>query len=170
MRSLSFKINAKLVLDGTADVRRSAEGDMLRIKAAEGSSIELFAGSEGRDLLKSLGISPGAIVNTGSLLDKDDKTTDAPPLFALDLPTTMSLAEKDTAETAMEAIQDALSKIQRAYRDLTMDPALKELLQGPQAGKRGGTVPAYYNSQLANYQAGLARLNSGSGGQASAYF
>ncbi len=170
MRSLSFKINAKLVLDGTADVRRSAEGDMLRIKAAEGSSIELFAGSEGRDLLKSLGITPGAIVNTGSLLDKDDKTTDAPPLFALDLPTTMSLAEKDTAETAMEAIQDALSKIQRAYRDLTMDPALKELLQGPQAGKRGGTVPAYYNSQLANYQAGLARLNSGSGGQASAYF
>ncbi|RKR00163.1 outer membrane protein assembly factor BamB [Maricaulis maris] len=162
MRSLTFKINATLVLKGTADVRRSTEGDMLRIKAAEGSTIELFAGSEGRDLLKSLGISPGAIVNNGSLLDKDDKTTDAPPLFALDLPTSMSLKEMDSAEKAMEAIQDALSKIQRAYRDLTMDPALKDLLNGPQAGKTGGTVPAYYNSQLANYQAGLDRLNSGS--------
>ncbi|WP_417485977.1 hypothetical protein [Maricaulis sp.] len=166
MRSLSFKINAKLVLDGTADVRRSSEGDMLRIKAAEGSKIELFAGSEGRDLLKSLGISAGAIVNTGSLLDDDDKTTDAPPLFALDLPTVMSLSDEDTATEAMEALQDALSKVQRAYRDLTMDPALKELLNGPQAGKKGGTVPAYYNAQLANYQAGLARLNSGGGSQA----
>lgn len=163
MRSLSFKINAKLVLDGTADVRRSSEGDMLRIKAAKGSTIELFAGSEGRDLLKSLGISAGAIVNTGSLLDDDDKTTDAPPLFALDLPTVMSLSDEDTATTAMDALQDALSKVQRAYRDLTMDPALKELLKGPQAGKKGGTVPAYYNAQLANYQAGLARLNSGGG-------
>ena len=67
------------------------------------------------------------------------------------------------------ALQDALSKIQRAYRDLTLDPALKELLKGPQAGKRGGTVPAYYNSQLANYQAGLARLNSGPSGQASLF-
>jgi hypothetical protein len=166
MRSLTFKINAKLVLDGSADVRRSSEGDMLRIKAAEGSTIELFAGGEGRDLLKSLGIAPGAIVNNGSLLDKDDKTTDGPPLFALDLPQTMSLKELDSAETAMEALQDALSKIQRAYRDLTLDPALKELLKGPQAGKKGGTVPAYYNSQLANYQAGLARLNSGPSGQA----
>lgn len=165
MRSLTFKINAKLVLSGSADVRRSSDGDMLRIKAAEGSTIELFAGSEGRDLLKSLGISPGAIVNTGSLLDKDKKTSDGPPLFALGLPNALSLKEKDSAETAMEAIQDALSKIQRAYRDLTMDPALKELLKGPQAGKKGGTVPAYYNAQLANYQAGLARLNSGAGGQ-----
>jgi hypothetical protein len=166
MRSLTFKINSALVLDGTADVRRGLDGDQLRIKAAKGSTIELFAGSEGRDLLKSLGVQPGAIVNTGSLLDDDDKTSDAPPLFALELPVGMNLDDEKAAETAFEAIQAAMSKIQRAYREITMDPALKALLDGPQAGKKGGTVPAYYNAQLANYQAGLARLSAGPQGSA----
>ena len=171
MRSLTFKINAHLVLDGTADVRRGSEGDQLRIKAAEDHKIEFFAGETGRDLLKSLGMEPGAIVNTGSLLDDDDKSVDAPPIFSLDLPNLLSLADKDAAEAAMEALQDAMSKVQRAYRDITTDPALKALLEGPQAGKSGGTVPAYYNAQLANYQAGLSRLNQGpSAGNAALFF
>ena len=161
MRSLTFKINAALVLNGTADVRRSSDGDQLRIKAAEGKTIELFAGGDGRDLLESLGIQPGAIVNTGSLLDDDEKTSDAPPLFALELPVSMSLSDEKSAESAFEAIQDAMSKVQRAYREITMDPALKMLLEGTQAGKKGGTVPAYYSAQLANYQAGLSRLSAG---------
>ena len=162
MRSLTFKINAALVLSGTADVKRGTDGDQLRIKAAEGKTIELFAGGEGRDLLESLGMQPGAIVNTGSLLDKDSKTSDAPPLFAMALPIGLALGDEEKAEAAYEAIQNGMSQIQRAYREITMDPALKNLLEGPQAGKRGGTVPAYYNAQLANYQAGLDRLMSGS--------
>ena len=170
IRSLTFKINAALVLDGTADVRRSSEGDMLRIKAAEGSTIELFAGADGRDLLKSMGLQAGAIVNTGSLLDKDEKTSDAPPLHALDLPPTMTIGSLEDAEKAYEFIETAMSKLQRAYRDITMDPALKSLLEGPQAGKKGGTVPAHVSAQLANYQAGLARLSGGSGVNATAYF
>ncbi|MHA6287056.1 hypothetical protein [Maricaulis sp. CAU 1757] len=161
MRSLTFKINAALVLNGTAEVKRGSDGDQLRIKAAEDKTIELFAGGDGRDLLKSLGMSPGAIVNTGSLLDKDDKTSDAPPLFALELPTSMSIASEEDAEKAYETLQDSMSVLQRAYREITMDPALKALLEGPQKGKKGGSVPAYYNAQLANYQAGLARLNAG---------
>jgi hypothetical protein len=163
MRSLTFKINAALVLDGTADVRRSSAGDQLRIKAAEGKTIELFAGADGRDLLSALGIQAGAIVNTGSLLDDDEKTSDAPPLFALELPVSMSLKDEESAEAAFEAIQTAMNTVQRAYRDITMDPALKELLKGPQAGKTGGKVPAYYSAQLANYQAGLSRLQAGGG-------
>lgn len=169
IRSLTFKINAALVLDGTADVRRGTDGDQLRIKAAEGKTIELFAGADGQDLLESLGIQPGAIVNTGSLLDDDEKTSDAPPLFALELPTLMSIGDETAAEEAYEAIQDAMSKVQRAYREITMDPALKALLEGPTAGKTGGEVPAYYSAQLANYQAGLARLNAAPEGTASLF-
>lgn len=157
------------MLDGTADVRRGTDGDQLRIKAAEGKTIELFAGADGQDLLESLGIQPGAIVNTGSLLDDDEKTSDAPPLFALELPTLMSIGDETAAEEAYEAIQDAMSKVQRAYREITMDPALKALLEGPTAGKTGGEVPAYYSAQLANYQAGLARLNAAPEGTASLF-
>ena len=169
IRSLTFKINAALVLNGTADVRRGAKGDQLRIKAAEGSRIELYAGAEGRDLLKSMGLPAGAIVNTGSLLDKDTKTSDAPPLHALELPASMAISSLEDAEKAYESLSDAMSKLQRAYRDITMDPALKALLEGPQAGKKGGKVPAHVSAQLANYQAGLARLSSG-GFNATAYF
>lgn len=170
VRAITFKINAALILDGTADVRRSSEGDRLRIKAAEDKTIEIFAGADGRDLLKSLGMKPGAIINTGSLLDKDDKSVDGPPLFAMDLPTEISIADKDVAAAAQESLLQALSIIQRAYRDITMDPALKELLSGPRAGRSGGSVPAYYNAQLANYQAGLARLNAGPSSNATAFF
>lgn len=169
IRSLTFKINAALVLDGTADVRRGPNGDQLRIKAAKNSTIELYAGAEGRDLLKSMGVQAGAIVNTGSLLDKDTKTSDAPPLHALELPASMAISSLEDAEKAYESLSDAMSKLQRAYRDITMDPALKALLEGPQAGKTGGKVPAHVSAQLANYQAGLARL-SGGGFNATAYF
>jgi hypothetical protein len=62
MRSLTFKLNAVLVLDGNSDVRRSANGDMLRIKPKEGVKIELFAGDDGRDALNGLGLPEGAII------------------------------------------------------------------------------------------------------------
>ena len=82
----------------------------------------------------------------------------------------MAISSLEDAEKAYESLSDAMSKLQRAYRDITMDPALKALLEGPQAGKRGGTVPAHVSAQLANYQAGLSRLAGGSGVNATAYF
>tara|TARA_R110002073_G_scaffold23696_5_gene80722 strand:+ start:8263 stop:10998 length:2736 start_codon:yes stop_codon:yes gene_type:complete len=156
MRSLTFKINGALILDGTADVRRATNGDALRISPKEGSTIELFAGGEGRDLLKALGMAPGAIVKRASLLDKDG-SADAPPLFAMDLPTLLDLSDKDTSKTAFDAISHAMTIVQRSYRELTTPAGLKNLLnEGP--GKRGGTVPPYLAAQLANYTAGLERL------------
>ena len=163
MRSLTFKLNAVLVLDGTSDVRRSSNGDMLRIQPKEGVKIELFAGDDGRDALSGLGLPEGSIIGKGSLLDKDDSTSDAPEIFAMELPASMSISDKDAAAKALEALSKAQSVIQRAYRDLTTDPALKALLNGPQAGKKGGTVPAYLTAQVSNYQAGLDRLLGGSG-------
>ena len=165
MRSLTFKINGALILDGTADVRRATNGDALRITPKEGSTIELFAGSEGRDLLKALGMAPGAIVKKASVLDKDG-SADAPPMFAMDLPSLMNLSDKDTAKTAFDAISHAMTIVQRAYRELTTPASLQNLLnEGP--GKRGGTVPAYLTKQLANYSAGLERLG---GSTSSGYY
>lgn len=165
MRSLTFKLNAALVLDANADVRRSAGGDMLRITPKEGVTVTLSAGKAGQDALSGLGLPEGSLRGKASLLDRnEDTTSDAPKVFALELPRNLSIADRDGALAAMEALSEAVSKVQRAHRELTMDPALKELLNGPQAGKRGGTVPAYLQSQLANYSAGLQRLNAGGGG------
>ncbi len=165
MRSLTFKLNAALVLDANADVRRSANGDMLRITPKEGVTVTLSAGKEGQDALSGLGLPEGGLRGKASLLRRnEDTTSDAPKVFALELPKALSIADRDGALAAMEALSNAVSKIQRAHRELTTDPALKALLDGPQAGKRGGTVPAYLQAQLANYSAGLQRLNGGGGG------
>lgn len=160
IRSLTFKINAALVLDGTADVRRSTAGDQLRITPKENVTIELFSGTEGRDALKGLGIQPGAVHKKPSLLN-EDATSDAPPLFALGLPATMKLDTRDKAATAVKALEDAMSVIQRAYRDLMTPQSVKDLLSGNKKGKSGGTVPAYLQAQYANYAAGLSRLTGG---------
>ncbi|MDX1580696.1 MAG: hypothetical protein R3360_03625, partial [Alphaproteobacteria bacterium] len=172
MRSLTFKLNAVLLLDATADVRRSSSGDMLRIKPKEGVTVEFFAGKDGEDALSGLGLPTGAVTGKASLLDKndDDTTSDAPKVFALELPSRMAINSKEGAAAAVEALNAAMAKIQRAYRELTIDPALKDLLAGPKAGKRGGTVPAYLTNQLANYSAGLERLQSGGGGGTLAFF
>ncbi|MCR9130764.1 MAG: hypothetical protein NXI12_14735 [Alphaproteobacteria bacterium] len=172
MRSLTFKLNAVLVLDGTADVRRSANGDMLRVKPKEGVTVTFSRGSEGQDALSGLGLVEGAVTGKASLLDKTDETdAAAPSIFALELPARLRIGDLDSALAASEALTKAQSMIQRAWRDLTMDPALKNLLSGPQAGRRGGTVPAYLQAQIANYSAGLDRLYaSGGGGSTLALF
>ncbi|WBQ09669.1 SBBP repeat-containing protein [Hyphomonadaceae bacterium ML37] len=166
MRSLTFKLNAVMLFNGSADVRRSGAGDMLRLTPKPGVTIELTAGADGRDALSGLGLPSGAITGKASLLARsDDATSDAPAVFALELPDYMSITDRGSAQAAYEALSAAQSKIQRAWRDLTQDPALKEMLKGPANGKRGGTVPGYLTAQIANYQSGLDRLMGGGGGE-----
>ncbi|MEO1039630.1 MAG: hypothetical protein AAFX09_08795 [Pseudomonadota bacterium] len=171
MRSLTFKLNAAFVLDATADVRRSADGDMLRITPKEGVTVEFFKGGDGQNALTGLGLPEGAVTGKASLVDGPaDSTSDAPDIFALELPSVLSITDRDAALAAGEALTSAMSKVQRAYRELTLDPALRELLEGPQAGNRDGVAPAYLTAQVANYQAGLDRLIGGSGGGTLALF
>lgn len=160
MRSLTFKINAALVLDGSGDVGRTKAGDILRITPKPNVTIELFAGSEGRDALAGLGLKPGAVTGKESFLDRD-KTSAAPKVFALELSGDFSLANRERAKVASKALEDAMNIVQRAYRDLTTPQALKDLLNGEGKGNKGGSVPAYLSAQIANYSAGLARLQSG---------
>jgi len=164
MRSLTFKLNSALLFKGTADVRRTQDGEMLRITPKEGVNIEFTRGSGGRDALSGLGLPEGTVTGKASLLNRNrdsDSTSDAPRVFALGIPSGLSISTRDRALAAGEIFAQAQDKIQRAWRELTADPALKDLFNGPQAGRRGGTVPAHLTGQLANYQAGLDRLMSG---------
>lgn len=162
LRSLTFKLNAILLLDGRADVRRSLTGESLVIEPRDGITVEFIAGAEGEDALAGLGLPAGAVTGkdlTGS--SNDDKTSDAPKLFALEIPQTLDISSLENARLASELINSAIIEIQAAYRYLTRDPALDDLFSRDGPGKRGGTVPAYLQNQLANYSAGLERLGSG---------
>lgn len=160
-RSLTFKINAALGLDGKAKVRRSSDGDSLRIEVNEGVRVDLTAGADGFDALAGLGIKVSTIYDDGGLTGDSSFDDDEPktPIFGLGLETELAIGSKTDAAYALEILSEALSQVRDVYREITKDPALEELLA--QQSRTSGPVPAYLTAQLANYQAGLSRLYAG---------
>lgn len=115
----------------------------LSIMARDGrAGAVLTAGETGRDALAGLGLSPGFI---GPTSGDDVRRT-----FGLDLPAGLRLKDAAAAKTAGERLQAAMKAVRDAYRSL--DPAASA------SAAASGPVPAYLSSQLANYQAALARL------------
>ncbi|MFT3811640.1 MAG: hypothetical protein QM698_17135 [Micropepsaceae bacterium] len=162
MTTLARKLNAVLVLDGKASVVRSGSGERLRIEMREGKAIELKAGAKGLDALAGLGLAAGPVRKESTTGETDP---DALPAFALGFKASYSLGTTASAASAKLVIDSAMAEIRKAYREITMDDETRKLLKGDGAGakgKTGGPVPAYLTAQLANYSAGLARLNGGS--------
>lgn len=159
MRSLAFKIDRLLVFDGDARSRRTSDGDKLRIEVNKGVRVELMSGTGGKDALAALGLKEGTLFDGGSLLDEDDGEDDGPPVFGLGLSSILKLTSRTDAAYALKILESALKEVRSVYREITKDPLLADLLKN--GNKKGGPVPAYLTSQLANYQAGLSRLMGG---------
>ncbi|MEM9751094.1 MAG: hypothetical protein AAF869_09115, partial [Pseudomonadota bacterium] len=61
---------------------------------------------------------------------------------------------------------EAMLVLTSAYRDINTDPAIANLLNNGNNGANG-PPPAFLQSRLSNFQAGLARLQGGGGAGAS---
>lgn len=148
------------------EVSTTSEGEKLKISALDdGVSIDLFGGSNGRDLLERIGLQPGRILPKNDVFDiKTDKDKDIPPeedlggVFALGLDGAIHLGDKQTAKYVLGLLDKAVSTVQRAYRSLTYNPLVEQLKNG--SANQGSASP-YQQAQLANLQTGLARLQSG---------
>ncbi|AQR61380.1 transcriptional regulator [Brevundimonas sp. LM2] len=103
----------------------------------------LTTGETGRDALAGLGLSPGYIGIASA-----DKTVQT---FGLGLPSNLTLTDAAAKKTAGEKLSGALEVVRNAYRGLAPKTA----------SGASGPVPAYLTSQIANYQAALARLTGG---------
>ncbi|MFC6196703.1 hypothetical protein [Ponticaulis profundi] len=169
LRSLTFKINAALVLDGTAAVRRGSDGQSLKITPAEGSKIELISGSEGNDALAALGLTEGFVmekpVRTG-----DDEQNDGPEIVTMGLTNKVSLETQESIQDTVDMLDTALRALRTAYRWAIDDPTLTSLQNNNSNGNTSGAVPAYLTAQISNLQAGLQRLSAGGGGGATSLF
>lgn len=162
LRSLTFKINALLLLDGNADIRRFNGAQALKITPGEGVQIELKHGSDGQDALAALGLPTGVIMEKP--LPGSDNYNDAPEIVAMGLLDTLSFKDEESIDEAISVLDGAMRGLRTAYRWAVDDPTLLKLKnqdEGP--GKKGGAVPAYLTAQIANLNAGLARLSSGGG-------
>ncbi len=153
LRGLAFKVDLALGSRGDATTRRIPGGDGVSIKPRDGVEIELIAGREGNDLLKALGIEPGKVAKP------DPDVEDQPEEIELKLPRTLSIADRDSAQAAVDILNDAMSAIRKGYREITKDPAREEALE--QAQRLNGEPPAFLAARIANYQAALSRLSGG---------
>lgn len=164
LRALSFKVNAALLLNGSGDVRRGTDGQRLTIEPRDGVKLELKAGAEGQDALAALGLTEGFVMKKP--VPGDDNINDAPEIVTMGLRSDLSFDTKESREEAVEVLDGALRALRTSYRWAIDDPTLLSLRNGDDGpgANRGGAVPAYLQSQIANLQAGLQRLTAGGGG------
>ncbi len=131
-------------------------------------TIEIGAGAGGKDALPTLGLAPGVIRATVTTttsagtqtLPADGKSM----LYGLGLDSNLSLANAAQISHAQSELATAMGVIRKAYQALVA-AATPQTAQtaAAKAGKATGPAPAYLTAQIANYQAGLARLTGGGG-------
>ena len=117
-------------------------GQYLTLTNADGRKGALISSGEtGRDALAGLGLTAGYV----------GKGDDKRKTIGLDLPASLNLLNADSVIQARDFVQSALRSVREAYR--AMSPTMLNANKGPV-----GAPSAYMQSQIANYQAALARL------------
>lgn len=148
-----------------ADVSSTSEGDKLKISTLDdGVSIDLIAGNGDRDLLSRIGLEPGKLLPKNEVFDLGDDEDIAPEedlggVFALGLDGALNLKDKATAKFVLGLLDNAIATSQRAFRSTSFDPIKQQLLN--QSKVQEGTPSSRTLAQIANFQTGLSRLQSG---------
>lgn len=167
-------IKRKIRIAGLSKVKAetaiTSEGQKLTISTYDdGVTVDLLPGTNGRDLLQHLGLAAGRLLPKDEIFGlnsfaKDENSDPSAPenlggAFALGIDGALNIKDKANAKYVLGLLDKAVTNIQRAFRSLTFDP-LKEALKN--GNNTNGPVPQHLQNQLANFQTGLARLQSGS--------
>jgi hypothetical protein len=159
LASLAAKI--KRVTGAAAKIEVITEGNQSRLRispADDRKTIELMAGPSGQDALESLGMSAGLMRTT-----KYEKAA-RQYTIGLNIDKDYKLDTKEAIQATLDSLNGAAVVLRNAYRTLAtnLDPVEKAKSQTKaKSAQTGGTVPSYLKTQIANYQAGLNRLNGG---------
>jgi hypothetical protein len=154
MTVLSRRVNAVLRAAGAAAASITTAGERLRINADEGQRIELEAGASGRDALKILGLREGVVAR--AYADNDVAIRkEAPKVFGLGFDDGWAIDDPTKAADARRKIEAAQFNTRLAFEGLftPIQPKKKNSVQS--------LPPAWLQTQLKNYAAGLARLEQG---------
>jgi len=148
-----------------ADVSSTTEGEKLKVSALDdGVSIDLIPGTGDRDLLSRIGLKAGKLLPKNEVFDINLDGEEIAPeddlggVFGLKLDGALNLQDKATAKYVLNLLDTAISTVQRAYRSTNFDPIKQQLLN---EAKFQGAVSPRVAAQIANFQNGLSRLQSG---------
>lgn len=161
--TLATKIKRATGFQAKVSVTASNGARILKIEPQNDRSIiEIGAGKADKDALLALGIPEGAVRAT--TIDSKGKTVAADGkggFYGLALDAGLNLDSAEDIKHALADLAAAQNVLRTAYRDLRSAANPQSEQQAAAAGNTSGTVPAYLNSQIANYQAALARLSGG---------
>jgi len=158
MASLRFKVQ-QLLGNTTVSLftSRNADGySELTFSVAQGHTFSLSRGPANTDALAKLGIGP-VRMHADPPPKKSDPKVKPGGSYGLRLTSTLGLTTKASANAAVDAIANAISMTQTAYRSLYWDDA-KAARVSPVSAPSGRQA-----AQIASYKAALARLTSGGG-------
>jgi len=159
--TLVQKINRASGFSATASVFHNLDGTkQLKIVPTYGEiTVQVGPGPIGMDALSTLGLSEGTInltqINSKGVVVPADGGS---KIYGLSLSQNLNLNDPTQIAHALAQVATAMGAVRSAFRDLSN-------LENPpptNAGNANGTVPTYLQNQLANLQAGLARLTGGS--------
>lgn len=155
--TLTQKIQLAGLFDVNVQSMFTGAGKTLELKpASTNTTFELLPGPQGRDALQALGLTPGLVRNT--IVDPKkgvipaDKGTQT---YGLRLPSQLDLNSPTDIKAALSAITNAVTTTRAIYADL------KQAANPQSKQAQTGTVPAYLQAQIADYQAALDRLTGG---------
>ncbi|QGZ94812.1 hypothetical protein [Terricaulis silvestris] len=140
---------------GRAEIVKENGVERLKISPRGEQAVRIDAGRADQNALPALGLAQGVVsVNTAG---RGSIKTFGLGIIAADL----KLDSKESITRTKAELSAAISIVRQAY-DTLLNPNAKELTEEDKAlaarRQAAGAAPEYYNAQLANYQAALARL------------
>ena len=162
-QTLASRIEAATGYTATVTTTTLDGETQIEIKANNPSStIELLPGPDGSNALTALGLNAGVVQSAPAISSSTKKTVAgsgsvSANTYGLNIDGGFNLTTTAGIQAAQKQIQTAAALVQTAY--YTLANGNKKASTTPQIT---GTVPAYLQAQLANYQAGLARLEGSS--------
>jgi hypothetical protein len=159
MSALAGRLNQAMQFQGRAEVVRTSQGERIRIVPVREGEIDLRSGPRDLDALAGLGLAPGRVMRNENPASGEGPEDGANLAYGLGLRASgYSLADRTSAGAARTAMANALQQIRDAYRAMTFDPAAERALRAQQGA---GEVSPQLRAQIANYTAGLQRLQGG---------
>ena len=149
----------------TATITKNASGQQtLTITPAYTSaSVTLGPGPSGQNALPLLGLPEGRLNQTMTSNGVTMPADGGSQIYGLGLSGTLNLSSAAQISQARAGIAAAMGIVRKAYQDMVTAATPKTPGQTAAASSaNSGTVPAYLTSEIANLQAGLARLTGGS--------
>ncbi|USI73270.1 hypothetical protein [Sphingomonas morindae] len=153
IRTLADKIKRKLGKAVTVTAPVVEGRATLKISVTPGNSLKIMPGPQDQDALPRLGLEAGTLISDKPPA-KDEPKVKPGGKFALSLTTTLSLASREQAKTAVDAIKQAIARVQGAYSSLYWSPAKAALLDKTQ----GQPIDARTQKQIDSYRSALTRL------------